>query len=173
MLGSCSSGVQHPLRVVAASWATENPRGSSPGQLNWEDRLGMEADVAQLGRACSGFSGLRSFSRGLPVLGAALWGCSPSKGQAGQGRESPCGGQLPANGEASPPGLQAVSGPVCEHGVGGGGMHWEAKPSDSWRASKLAVVWGVFYGSPPLLLYPPQHWCLVSPADPPLLPGSL
>ena len=49
VLGSCSTGVQHPPRVGEASWATENPRGSSSGQLNWEDRLGMEADVAQPG----------------------------------------------------------------------------------------------------------------------------
>ena len=60
-----------------------------------------------------------------------------------------------------------------EHGLGGGGgMHWEAQLSDSWWASELAVVWGVFYGGPPLLLYPPQHWRLIFPADPALLPGS-
>ena len=37
------------------------------------------------------------------------------------------------------------------------GMHWEAQLSASYRACKLAVVWGVFYGDPPLLLSPPQH----------------
>ena len=74
----------------------------------------MEADFAQLGRAYSSFSGLWAFSRGLEVLGAAPWGCSPSRGQAGQGRESPCGGWLPANGEASPLGWQAASGLACE-----------------------------------------------------------
>ena len=41
------------------------------------------------------------------------------------------------------------------HRVGGGGMHWESELSDSWRASELIVVWGVFYGGPPLLLSPP------------------
>ena len=59
----------------------------------------MEADFAQLGRVCSSFSGLQAFSRGLMVLGTAPWGCSPSRGQVGQGRESPCGSQLPTNGE--------------------------------------------------------------------------
>ena len=33
VLGSCSTGVQHPLRAGVASQATEKPRGSSPGQL--------------------------------------------------------------------------------------------------------------------------------------------
>lgn len=133
----------------------------------------MEADIAQLGQACSSFSGLQSFFRGLAVLGAALWGCSTSRGHAGQGRESPCAGRLPADGEASPPGWQAVSGLAHEHRVEGEGMHWKAQLSDSWWASELSVVWGVFYGGPPLLLYPPQHWHLVSSADLPLLSGSL
>ena len=31
VLDSCYTGVQHPLRVGAASWAAENSRGSSPG----------------------------------------------------------------------------------------------------------------------------------------------
>ena len=99
----------------------------------------MEADVAWPGRACSSFSGLPSFSRGPVVLGAATQGCGLSRGKAGQGRESLCSGQLPTNGEASPPGWQAVSGPAHEHGVGGWGMHWEAQLSDSWWASELSV----------------------------------
>ena len=49
VLGSCSTGVLHPLRAGAASWATENLRGSSPGQLNGQDCLGMEADIARPG----------------------------------------------------------------------------------------------------------------------------
>ena len=36
VLGSCSAGVQHPLKAVAARWATSNPRGSSPRQPNSE-----------------------------------------------------------------------------------------------------------------------------------------
>ena len=133
----------------------------------------MEADFSRPGRACSSFSGLQAFSQGLVVLGAALWACSPSRGQAGQGRESPCGGRLLASVEASPPGWRAALGPMHAQGLGGGEMHWEAQLSDSWQVSELTVVWGVFYGGPPLLLSPPQHWCLVSPADPALLPGSL
>ena len=65
------------------------------------------------------------------VLGAALWECNLSRGQAGQGRESPCSGQLPANFEASLLGWQAVSGPVHWHRVSGGGMHQETQLSDS------------------------------------------
>ena len=45
----------------------------------------------------------------------------------------------------------------------------EALLSASWRASALAGA----QGGPPLLFSPPQHWCLVSPAGPLLLPGSL
>ena len=70
VLGSCSTGVQHPPRAGAASWTAENLRFSSPGQLNWEDRLMMEADVAQLCQACSSFSG--------------LWGLLQGAGGAGQ-----------------------------------------------------------------------------------------
>ena len=33
VLGSCSMGMLLPPRVGAANWASENPRGSSPGQL--------------------------------------------------------------------------------------------------------------------------------------------
>ena len=84
-----ATGVQQGLRAGADTWASENLRGSSTGQLNWQDCLGMEEDIAWLGRGCSSFSGLQAFSRGLAVLGAALQGCSPSRGQAGQGRESP------------------------------------------------------------------------------------
>ena len=36
VLGSCSVGVQYPQSAGAASWATENPRGSSPGQPDSE-----------------------------------------------------------------------------------------------------------------------------------------
>ena len=36
VLGSCSAGVQHPLRARVARWATANPKGSSLGQPNSE-----------------------------------------------------------------------------------------------------------------------------------------
>ena len=36
VLDSCSSGVQNPLRAVAAIWVTENPRGSFLEQPNSE-----------------------------------------------------------------------------------------------------------------------------------------
>ena len=103
----------------------------------------MEADVAGPARACSGFSGLRSFSRGLVVLGAAPWSCSPSRGQVGQGRESPCGGQLPTNGVASPPGWQAVSDPAHEHGVREGG--YTGKHSFLMAGGQVSSLWCVEY----------------------------
>ena len=100
----------------------------------------MEADFAQPGQACSSFSGLWAFSRGLAVLVAAPWGCSPFRGQSGLGRESLCGGRLPTNGETSPLGWQAASGLVHVLGVGGEGMHWKAQLSYSQLASELAVA---------------------------------
>ena len=36
VLGSYSTGVQHPPGAGAASWAAENPRGSSPGEPELE-----------------------------------------------------------------------------------------------------------------------------------------
>ena len=36
-------------------------------------------------------------------------------------------------------------------------MHWEAQLSDSWQASKLAVVWGVFYGAHPFFIPLPNN----------------
>ena len=36
VLGSCSMGVQHPLRPWEAIWVAENPQGSSPGQPDSE-----------------------------------------------------------------------------------------------------------------------------------------
>ena len=59
------------------------------------------------------------------------------------------------------------------HGLGGEGMHWETLLAAGWQASALAVSQEVFYGGPPLLLCPPQHWCLVCPAGPALLSVSL
>ena len=38
VLGSFSSGVQHPLGAGAAIWVTENLRGSSLGQPNSEEQ---------------------------------------------------------------------------------------------------------------------------------------
>ena len=43
VLGSCSSGVHHPLGARAAIWVTENLRGSSLGQPNsegWPENIG-------------------------------------------------------------------------------------------------------------------------------------
>ena len=62
------------------------------------------------------------------------------------------------------PALRDGRRPQVKHTVGrGGGIHWVALLSARRQASVLAGVQGVFYGSPPLLLSPPQHWHLVSP----------
>ena len=69
VLGSCSSGVQHPPRAGAAIWITENSRGSSPGQ---PDSEGLSENV---GRSFHGpaklvvaFLGCRGSCRELAVL---------------------------------------------------------------------------------------------------------
>ena len=69
VLGSCSSGVPHPLGAGAAIWVSENLRGSSLGQPNSEGRPenvgGSFHSLAKLFAAplCS-----RGSSRGLVVL---------------------------------------------------------------------------------------------------------
>ena len=75
VLGSCSSRVQHPPRAVAASWATANPRGSSPGQPNSE---GLPEDVGRsfhgLAKLVLAFLGCEGSCRGLAVLGSCSAG---------------------------------------------------------------------------------------------------
>ena len=73
VLGSCSSGVQHPLRAGAAIWVTENLRGSSLGQPNsegWPENIGRS--FSQSGQACCSFSGLQ-----VVLQKAALPSASP------------------------------------------------------------------------------------------------
>ena len=75
VLGSCSSGVQHPLRAVAAIWVSENLRGSSLGQPNSE---GQPENVARsfhsLAELVAAFLGCRGSSRGLVVLSSYFTG---------------------------------------------------------------------------------------------------
>ena len=106
------------------------------------------------------------------MLSAALQGVAPPEGRQARERKAPTVVSFlkmvrPALWDGRPPQVRHAN------GIGGGGMQWEAQLSDSWQASELTVVWGVFCGGSPLLLSPPQHWHLVSPADPALLPGSL
>ena len=77
---SSSSGVQHPLNVGVASWATEEPRGTSPGQLNWEDHLRMEADFAQPGQGCSSSLGDGGSCRGWEYWEAIAQECRTPQG---------------------------------------------------------------------------------------------
>ena len=96
VLGSCSSGVHHPLGAGAAIWVTENLRGSSLGQPNSEGRpenvSGTFHSLAKLGAA---FLGCRGSSRGLVVLssysvgvghpprdGAASWADAKPRGSS-------------------------------------------------------------------------------------------
>ena len=105
MWASSSSGVQHPLNVGVASWATEEPRGTSPGQLNWEDHLRMEADCAQPGQVCSSFLDGGGSCRGLRVLGSCSTGVQnpPRVGTASQDAENPLGSSPGQLGLAGPP----------------------------------------------------------------------
>ena len=69
VLGSCSSGVQHPLGAGAAIWVTENLRGSSLGQPNsegWPENVG--GTFRSLAKLVAAFLGCRGSSRGLVVL---------------------------------------------------------------------------------------------------------
>ena len=69
VLGSCSSGVQHPLGAGAAIWVTENPGGSSLGQPNSE---GLSENVGRsfhsLAKLVVAFLGRRGSCRELAVL---------------------------------------------------------------------------------------------------------
>ena len=69
VLGSCSSGVQHPLGAGAAIWVTENLRGSSLGQPNSEGRpANVGGSFHSLAKLVVAFLGCRGSSRGLVVL---------------------------------------------------------------------------------------------------------
>ena len=69
VLGSCSSGVQHPLRAGAAIWVTENLRGSSLGQPNSEGQPeNVGGSFHSLAELVAAFLGCRGSSRGLVVL---------------------------------------------------------------------------------------------------------
>ena len=69
VLGSCSSGVQHPLRAGETIWVTENPRGCSLGQPNSEGRPeNVGRSFHSLAELVAAFLGCRGSSRGLVVL---------------------------------------------------------------------------------------------------------
>ena len=111
--GSCSAGMQCLPRPGAASQAAGRQRSASPGQLELAVLPcgGGRLPVAR--QSLLWHFWLQRSSRGQVVLGPAPQECSPSSGQAGQGRESPWGGWLPRSGEASPPGWQSASGQAC------------------------------------------------------------
>ena len=80
VLGSCSSGVQHPLGAGAAIWVTENLRGSSLGQPNSEGQPeNVGGSFHSLAELVAAFLGCRGSSRGLVVLGSWFVGvqCPP------------------------------------------------------------------------------------------------
>ena len=96
VLGSCSSGVQHPLGAGAAIWVTENPGGSSLGQPNSEGRpenVGRSFHslaklvVAFLGcmGPCRELAFLRSHSARVwlpPRAAAAIWATLNPRGSS-------------------------------------------------------------------------------------------
>ena len=69
-LDSCSMGVQLPLRAGAPSWATENPKDSSPGQLELAGLL------------CNG----NRFCMAVQSLLYGFWAVGLFQGTAGAGR---------------------------------------------------------------------------------------
>ena len=69
VLGSCSSGVQHPLGAGAAIWVTENLRGSSLGQPNSEGQPeNVGGSFHSLAKLVAASLGSRGSSRGLVVM---------------------------------------------------------------------------------------------------------
>ena len=75
VLGSCSSGVQHPLGAGAAIWVTENLRGSSLGQPNSEGQPeNVGGSFHSLAELVAAFLGCRGSSRGLVVLSSYFTG---------------------------------------------------------------------------------------------------
>ena len=90
VLGSCSSGVQHPLGAGAAIWVTENLRGSSLGQPNSEGQPeNVGGSFHSLAELVAAFLGCRGSSRGPVVLSSystgvghplGAWACSRATG---------------------------------------------------------------------------------------------
>ncbi len=69
VLGSCSSGVQHPLRAGVVIWVTENLRGSSLGQPNSEGRPeNVGGSFHSLAKLVAAFLGCRGSCLELAVL---------------------------------------------------------------------------------------------------------
>ena len=89
VLGSCSSGMQHPPRAGAAIWVTENPRGSSLWQPTSE---GLSENVG------------RSF-HSLAKLVVVFWaaGCPAESWQSFAAIPQEC---------SSPRGLEQLAGPL-------------------------------------------------------------
>ena len=124
-----------------------------------------------------GFLGCGPFPGGWQCWVLLCGGVAPPEGrQARAGKAPAVVGFLQmvrsANWDVRQPQVQHVHTGLGEGGYTGKHSFLIAVGKQA-QASELALVWGVFYGGPLLLLYPPQLWCLVSPADPALLPGSL
>ena len=173
MLGSCSMGVQQPLRVGAANQGSEKPKGpflrtAGTGRtaLQWKQILHGWAELPL------SFLGCRPFPGGWRCWVLLHGGVAPPEDKQARGGKAPVVVSFPRVVRTA---LQDGRQPHVWHTLQGrvGGMHRAAQLSASCWASELTVVQGVFYGGLPLLLSPPQHWCLVSPSDPALLPGSL
>ena len=96
VLGSCFSGVQHPLGAGAAIWVTENLRGSSLHQPNSKGRPeNVSGSLHSLAKLVAAFLGFRGSYRELAVLcsssvrvrlppraGAASWAAETPRGSS-------------------------------------------------------------------------------------------
>ena len=84
VLGSCSSGVQHPLGAGAAIWVTKSLRGSSLGQPNSEGQPeNVGGSFHSLAELVAAFLGCRGSSRGLVVLSRYSVEWEPPEGLGG------------------------------------------------------------------------------------------
>ena len=81
VLSSYSMGVGHPLRALAGSRATGNPRGSSPGQPDSERPSEI---FSQLGQACCSFSGLQGLFQGAGGAEQLFHGSGAPPGSLGR-----------------------------------------------------------------------------------------
>ena len=160
----CSRG--HFLKAGGASWDTPRQLSTPKGGQFWPaSSTGVEC-FPRAGGATQVTLRQRSTSQGWAVLVGLLcrsWALLVCR-QAGPGNPQWWSASWEWWGQSA--GMAGSFWPGL-HGVGEGGCAGKLC-SASWLASMHSGAQGFFYGGPPLLLSPYQHWHLVSPA-----PGSL
>ena len=90
VLGSSPTGAQHPPRAGAASWVTENPRGSSPGQpvLEGLSEKGGRS-FHSLAKLVLAFLGCRPFARGWQCWVLLCGGVASPEGKQARAGKAP------------------------------------------------------------------------------------